>query len=186
MKTKLATFALAGMLGTGGVLALAPAVSYAATGDSGAIGKALRTSASGTTADGTQTRQRPASRQNGPARDGRPTGGRLDLRVAAETLGMTQEELRTALKGGATLGAVADDRGVARTEVVDALVAAEKARLAQGVADGRLTQAEADARSADLPARITEALDKPCPPGGRGKHPQPKGSPKPAPSAASS
>ena len=77
-----------------------------------------------------------------------------------------QEELRTQTQAGQTLADVAEAEGVAEADLVDALVAAARTRLAEAVTAGRLTQAEADARAADLETRITESLDELCGPGG--------------------
>ena len=51
-------------------------------------------------------------------------------------------------------------------------MAAEKARLAEAVTDGRLTQAEADEKAANAETRITDSLDDPI---GRGHHGGPRG-----------
>jgi hypothetical protein len=42
---------------------------------------------------------------------------------------------------------------------VQALVAAEQERIAEAVADGRLSQEEADERLADLEQRVTERVE---------------------------
>ncbi|GAB3197303.1 hypothetical protein GCM10027261_22030 [Geodermatophilus arenarius] len=77
--------------------------------------------------------------------------------VVAETLGLSEEELRTALEAdGATLASVAEDRGVAVEDLVAALVAAAEERIATAVEEGHLTQEEADERLADLEAGVTE------------------------------
>lgn len=180
MRTKLATFALAGALGlTGaaGVALLAPAVSYAATGDSTAIGSALKEALAGLVSDGTIT-QAQADKVATALEENRPMGrhgrgehgpGRVALAAAAEALGMTEAELRTAAQDGKTLADLAEEQGVSEDALVDALVAAARERLATAVTDGRLTQEQADARAADLETRITESLDDPiCRPGGRG------------------
>ena len=88
-------------------------------------------------------------------------GGRrgADLAAAAKALGMTEADLRTALMSGKSLAAIAKDKGVSVETLVAALVTAEKAEIAQAVKDGRLTQAEADARVKDLQARITERVN---------------------------
>lgn len=85
------------------------------------------------------------------------------LDAAAEVLGMTGEELRDALRDGATLGAIADEQGVDRQQLVDALVAAATERINEAVADGRLTQEQADERIAELPDKVTELLDRALP-----------------------
>lgn len=185
MRTKLATFALAGTLGlsgAAGVALLTPAVSYAATGDSTAIGSALKQALAGLVSDGTITQaqadkvatvleeSRPMAGPGGPARGGHGHGaGRVDLSAAADALGMTEAELRTAAQDGKTLADLAEQEGVSEDALVDALVAAARERLAAAVTDGRITQEQADARAADLETRITESLDDPiCRPGGRG------------------
>jgi hypothetical protein len=50
--------------------------------------------------------------------------------------------------------------------VIDALVAEASARLDEKVADGDLTQAEADERKADLEERITNLVNAERPEGG--------------------
>ncbi len=67
------------------------------------------------------------------------------MSVIAKTLGMTESELLQAMREGKTIAQLAQEKGVSTETIVNALVAAEKARLDQAVADGRLTQAQADA-----------------------------------------
>lgn len=69
-------------------------------------------------------------------------GGHLD--DAATYLGLTAAELRTELAGGKTLAEVAEAQGKTVAELKAALLASEKQELAAAVADGRLTQAQAD------------------------------------------
>ncbi|GAA4732447.1 hypothetical protein GCM10023328_09690 [Modestobacter marinus] len=86
--------------------------------------------------------------------------GGAGLETAATALGMTEEDLRTALQAdGATLASVAEEQGVAVETLVDALVADAQERLTQAVTDGDLTQEQADERLADLEAWITEGVD---------------------------
>ncbi len=86
-------------------------------------------------------------------------GGRFDLAAAATALGMSEDELRTALEEeGATLAQVAEDQGVEVGTLVDALVQAAEEHVAEAVEDGRLTQEQADERLADLAERIPERV----------------------------
>jgi hypothetical protein len=71
---------------------------------------------------------------------------------------MTEDEIRTALEDGASLASLAEDKGVAVDTLVDALVADAKTHLDEHVADGDLTQAEADERLAEITTRITEMV----------------------------
>jgi hypothetical protein len=66
------------------------------------------------------------------------------LDTAADVLGMTPEELRAELQAGKRLAEVADEQGVDPQTVVDAVHAQMEETLQQAVADGRLTQEEAD------------------------------------------
>ena len=99
-------------------------------------------------------------------------GDRIGLETAAEALGLTENELRTALEpDGTSLADVAEAEDVEVDTLVDALVQAQQDRIAQAVEDGRLTQDEADERLADLEARITERVNSDDPGrGGRGSH----------------
>ena len=180
MRTKLATLALAGALGVtgvGGAALVAPAVSYAATGDSAALDAritSLTSALAGLVSDGSITQAQAdevaatlaAARPEGFGRGGHGGSGRVDTAAAAEALGITQEELRTQTQAGQTLADIAEAQGVAESDLVDALVAAATTRLAEAVTASRLTQAEADARATDVEARITDSLDKLCVPGG--------------------
>jgi len=123
---------------------------------------------------GAQTATAPAdagSTAPGPAgahgdRAGRAHGMlKAGLDAAAKALGMTADELRTELRSGKTLGQVADDKGVSRTALVDALVAEANTRIDQAVADGRIPQDKADSIKSGISARITERLDRTKPAG---------------------
>ena len=111
----------------------------------------------------------------GPGRPGGPPGlaGRdgAALTAAAKALGMSENDLRTQLRAGKSLAAVAKAKGVDVQKVVDALVAEAKQRLADAVKSGRLTQAQADQWLKNLTARITAKVNatRPDRPGGFGR-----------------
>jgi len=109
---------------------------------------------------------RPAHGPGGRGGPGHPGSGRLT--AAAQALGMSEADLRTALEGGKTLAAVAQEKGVAVSKVVDALVAEFKAHLDQEVASGEHTQAEADQMLADARTRIEAFVNGTAPAGGPG------------------
>ncbi|MCP4435188.1 MAG: hypothetical protein GY812_06765 [Actinomycetia bacterium] len=88
--------------------------------------------------------------------------------AAAEALGITTQELRQALRDGATIAEVAALQGVDVQTVVDAMVAEAQERLAAAVADGKLTQEEADEKAAELTERITDVVNNGRPEGERG------------------
>ncbi len=101
---------------------------------------------------------------------GRGLGGPPALDAAAEALGLTTDELRTALaEEGTSLADVAEAEGVEVQALVDALAAAASAHLDEEVAEGDLTQERADEIQAQLPERIAEAVERERGPGGRGE-----------------
>ena len=121
----------------------------------------------------------PAGDKGGPGGFGGFGGGRGGgfLGVGpevAKALGIDAASLRTALEGGKSIADVAKEKGIAVDTVVQAVVAAETARIGQAVTDGKLTQAQADARKADLTARATAIVNGTLPagmpgmPGGHG------------------
>lgn len=84
-------------------------------------------------------------------------GAQLD--AAAEAIGIDESDLLAALRDGQTIAEVAEANGVAVDAVIDAMVADAEAAIDQAVEDGDLTQAEADAKKADLQDRITAAVN---------------------------
>jgi predicted DNA-binding protein (UPF0251 family) len=208
MRKKASTLVLATSLGLGGLatgVVLAPAMATAATSDTtatAAVGDRvakIKDALKGLVTDGTLT-QAQADRvattlaEKLPARGpgghghglGRGLGRGPGLEAAAAAIGITAEELRTQLRAGKTLAQVAEAEGVSKATLIDELVKAAEARLAEAVTSGRLTQAEADAKKADLRARITEQVDRVHP--GRGPRGD-KGEPSttaPAPAATTS
>jgi hypothetical protein len=107
-----------------------------------------------------------ADRPGGPAgpmagRGFRPGGGGL-LGVegpeadasAAKVLGLSVDDLRTALKDGSTLAALAKKQGKDVDALVTALVAVAKDRLSQEVKAGRITQQTADQIEKTLEQRV--------------------------------
>ena len=105
-----------------------------------------------------QTSTPPAT---GVPTDGHPPGGghglgQAELAAAAKALGMTTDELSTALQGGKTLEDLATAAGVDIKDVQAAISAARavemRAQIAQAVTDGKMTQDKAN--------WLLEGLDK--------------------------
>lgn len=107
--------------------------------------------------------------------------GGANLDVVASTLGLTADEVRTAIQGGQTIADLAAANGSSAENVIDALVASMKAHLDEEVAAGEHTQDEADQILVDATARITEFVNTTASiaeagpmnggPGGRGHRP---------------
>jgi len=97
--------------------------------------------------------------EQAPLRHGRGGHGTAFGEDVAEVLGLTTEELRDRLGEGQTLAAIAGAEGVDVQAVVDAIVAAHQERLDQAVADGDLTQEEADERAAALEEHARDIVD---------------------------
>ncbi|MFM7253312.1 MAG: hypothetical protein ACKO27_09655 [Ilumatobacteraceae bacterium] len=85
--------------------------------------------------------------------------GRRAFGLAAETIGITPEELRTAVMGGQTIAEVAAANGSSGDEVIAALVAKAQEHIDGDVADGEYTAEEGAAKLADATARITEFVN---------------------------
>lgn len=76
-----------------------------------------------------------------------------------DLLGLDVHELRQQLRDGATLAEIATAQGVEPQAVVDELVAEYRERLDSAVENGRLEQADADARLAKATERITQLVE---------------------------
>ena len=86
-------------------------------------------------------------------------GGASLVSIAAEKLGMTESDLRTALQDGQTIAALAAEKGVDTQTIVDAYVAKVGENLTQAVTDGRMTQKMADALLEQARTQATDKLD---------------------------
>ena len=87
-------------------------------------------------------------------------GGASLTSIAAEKLGMTESDLRTALQDGQkTIAALAAEKGVDTQIIIDAYVAKVGENLTQAVTDGRMTQKMADALLEQARTQVTERLD---------------------------
>ena len=95
--------------------------------------------------------------------------------TAAKALGMTEAELTTELKAGKSIADVAKAKNVDLADVKAALVAEMKAHFAEEVKSGEHTQAEADAKMAEITANMDKMLTTAGLPQGRGGHGGPGG-----------
>jgi hypothetical protein len=96
-----------------------------------------------------------------------------NLDLAASTIGVTADDLRSALESGQSVADVATAHNVDPQTVIDALVADAQSKLDERVTNGDLTQEQADAIKADLPQRIADFVNHaglPEGPGGPGRH----------------
>ena len=178
MRKALAGATVAASLAVGGLTGIAlgtPVLAGAAETATGAASW-VQDALSGLVNDGTIT-QAQADAVGTALEEARPEGGsrhgggrHLDLSVVAESLGTTEDELRTALEAGQTIAEVAAEKGVDVQTVIDSIVADRKARLDEKVAAGDLTQAEADERLADAGERATALVNGEAPALGEGRH----------------
>jgi hypothetical protein len=90
--------------------------------------------------------------------DGFRRGAQLSATVL-DMLGVDAATLREAFAAGQTVADVASENGVDVNDIVSALVDERATHLAEHVADGSLTQEEADEKLADAEAMITERLN---------------------------
>lgn len=92
-------------------------------------------------------------------RRGHNRRGHRNLSTVAEVLGVTAEDLRDSLGNGDTLADVADAQGVSVDALTAALVDAKTEKIAEKVEAGRITQEQADAKLAELEARIEAKIN---------------------------
>jgi len=86
-------------------------------------------------------------------------GGGCDNEAVAEVLGLTTDELREAKDAGSTLAEIAAVQGVAVDEVIQTIVDDKAERIAEKVAEGDLTEAEAAERLAEIEARTADRVN---------------------------
>ncbi len=94
---------------------------------------------------------------------GRHGGPGFDGEVVAGLLGVDVDTLRSDVRDGKTIAEIAGEQGVDPQTVIDSLVAEAESHLDLSVENGRLTQAEADAKLADVTQRITDFVNNGVP-----------------------
>lgn len=104
-------------------------------------------------ADGEQSDAEDGNRGRRGHRRGR------SLSTVADVIGVETADLRAALQSGDSIADVATANGVSVDAVISALVDAKTERLADKVSEGRLTQAEADDKLAELESRIADKVN---------------------------
>ncbi len=80
--------------------------------------------------------------------------------IAAQTIGIDEDAMWTALNEGKSLTEIAQEKGVEPQVVIDAIVAAEKALVEESVTKGEISRAEADEWLAELDASVAEFVQQ--------------------------
>ena len=94
----------------------------------------------------------------------------------AQFLGITTDQLDTELQAtDATLASVAQAHGKTTDELKAYLTSQAKSHLDEEVAEGDITQSEADARLADTTANLDQRINSPVPAGHGPGSPRPDG-----------
>ena len=99
-------------------------------------------------------------------RQGRGGHGNKGAAVA-EILGLTQDEVRTALSEGQTVADLAEAQGIEIQSVIDAIIADMTEHIDEHVADGHLTAEEAAEKLVSAEERVTERVNTVRVPGER-------------------
>jgi hypothetical protein len=98
----------------------------------------------------------------------RRRGGRhgFGLEAAAEFLGISVDDIRTALESGSTLADVAAGNGSSADELIGGLVSDAEERLDEAIAEGRFDEFEKADRIAEITERVTAMVNGELPIGG--------------------
>ena len=99
-------------------------------------------------------------------RDGH--GPSKNVAAIASVLKLTEAELKTQLQSGKTLAQIATAQSVSVQSVVNVLVADMQAHIAEEVASGEMTQAQADTKLAGVTTKVTEMVNTGHPARGKG------------------
>lgn len=85
--------------------------------------------------------------------------GGCNIDDAAEAIGISEADLKEAIESGDTIADVAEANGVDVADVIASMVEAKAENIAEKVAEGRITQDEADEKLADLESRISDRVN---------------------------
>ena len=82
------------------------------------------------------------------------------IKVVTDTLGVSREDLRAALKGGQSISEYATSLGKDPQTVANALVAAADTKIDQLVADGKLQSDRAETIKGKVPGRVDTLMNR--------------------------
>jgi 3-hydroxyacyl-CoA dehydrogenase len=81
------------------------------------------------------------------------------MEAVIDATGLTQSDLMQQLMGGSTLSEIVTANGGDMQAIIDTAIASATERINQAVANGRLTQEQADERLANLEQNLTELMN---------------------------
>ena len=91
-----------------------------------------------------------------------------DVAAIASVLKLTEAELKTQVQSGKTLAQIATAQSVSVQSVINVLVAGMQAHIAEELASGKITQAQATTKLAGVTAKATEHVNNLPPARGEG------------------
>jgi len=88
--------------------------------------------------------------------------------AVAKLLGMSAEDIYAERNAGKTLSEIAQEKGITDQQVIDAMLAGQKEVIDQALADGNITQDQADWMLERMKTNAPFMLSNPFGPGGKG------------------
>ena len=95
-----------------------------------------------------------------------------DVAAIAAVLKLTEAEFKTQVQSGKTLAQIATAQSVSVQSVINVLVAGMQAHIAEELASGEITQAQATTKLASVTAKATERVNSVQPARGEGNGPR--------------
>jgi polyhydroxyalkanoate synthesis regulator phasin len=122
-------------------------------------GMGMRAAAAGSTAPDVDDPCGVVAGMAGPQGRGKPAWAGQPDEVAA-LLGMKVEDIQAQRQAGKSLVAIADSKGVGEDQLINTILDAKKAILAELVDDGKLTQAQADLMVEHMQAQVKTMVER--------------------------
>ncbi|MCL4424703.1 MAG: hypothetical protein M1299_10735 [Firmicutes bacterium] len=87
-------------------------------------------------------------------------GARGMVETVAKVLGMSVTDIQTQRQSGKSIVQIAESKNVSKDTVVNAVIEARKAQLAELVAQGKITQAQADLAIGNMTQRVSANMER--------------------------
>jgi uncharacterized protein YidB (DUF937 family) len=122
-------------------------------------GSGSSTSTTAPAADSSKAGQTPGAGR-GARRHVRREALKVAAQAAADAIGVTTDELKTAVKGGQSVAELAQSKGVSVDDVKSAISKALSDRIDKAVADGKITADQAAKVKGNLSTRIDKLVNR--------------------------